>query len=43
MVLYPGPSACSDLAVLPGGTIRCLYERTVDIHVARFNLDWITD
>jgi sialidase-1 len=41
-VLDPGPSAYSDLAVLPDGTILCLYEGGVDIQSARFDLDWIT-
>ncbi|MFW6107456.1 MAG: sialidase family protein [bacterium] len=45
-VLQPGPSAYSDLAVLPDGTICCLYE-TGEQHpyetltVARFPLDWL--
>ena len=37
-----GPSAYSDLAVLPDGTVLCLYEGKADIQVARFNLDWLT-
>lgn len=41
--LEPGPSAYSDLAVLPDGTIVCLYEGKTDIHLARFNLEWITN
>lgn len=40
--LDPGPSAYSDLAVLPDGTVLCLYEGKADIQVARFNLDWVT-
>jgi sialidase-1 len=49
--LEEGPSAYSDLAVGPDGTIYCLYERTkVDgrertayLTLARFNLEWLTD
>jgi sialidase-1 len=40
--LEAGPSAYSDLAVLPDGTVLCLYEGKADIVVARFNLEWIT-
>ena len=40
--LDAGPSAYSDLAVLPDGTVLCLYEGKADIVVARFNLEWIT-
>ncbi len=40
--LDPGPSAYSDLAVLPDGTVLCLYEGKEDIAVARFNLEWVT-
>ena len=40
--LEPGPSAYSDLAVLPDGTVICLYEGKEDIRVARFNLEWLT-
>ena len=40
--LDAGPSAYSDLAVLPDGTVLCLYEGKADIAVARFNLEWIT-
>ena len=32
----------ADLAVLPDGTVLCLYEGKADIVVARFNLEWIT-
>lgn len=39
--LEPGPSAYSDLAVLPDGTVLCLYEGNKDIRVARFNLEWL--
>jgi sialidase-1 len=41
--LDAGPGAYSDLAVLPDGTVLCLYEGKADIQVARFNLEWITD
>jgi sialidase-1 len=37
-----GPSAYSDLAVLPDGTVLCLYEKGSDIVAARFNLEWLT-
>ena len=40
--LDPGASAYSDLAVLPDGTVLCLYERKEDIACARFNLEWVT-
>ena len=36
-----GPSAYSDLAVLPDGTVLCLYEKNSDIVAARFNLEWL--
>ncbi len=39
--LDPGPSAYSDLAVLPDGTVLCLYEKNSDIVAARFNLEWL--
>jgi sialidase-1 len=39
--LDAGPSAYSDLAVLPDGTVLCLYEADQDIACARFNLAWI--
>jgi sialidase-1 len=46
-VLEPAYSAYSDLAVLPNGTILCLYERGADrvdfLTLARFNLEWLTD
>ncbi len=41
--LDAGPSAYSDLAVLPDGTVLCLYEGKADIQIARFNLEWIAD
>jgi sialidase-1 len=41
--LEAGPSAYSDLGVLPDGTVLCLYEGKADIHVARFNLEWIAN
>lgn len=48
-VLEAGPSAYSDLAVTPNGTVLCVYEngmldRMTDtryITVARFDLDWV--
>ena len=40
--LDAGPSAYSDLAVLPDGTVVCLYEKASDIVAARFNLEWLT-
>jgi len=39
----PGASAYSDLAVLPDGSVICLYEAKDKIKVARFNLEWLTD
>ncbi len=39
--LEPGPSAYSDLAVLPGGRVLCLYEEKEDIVCASFNLEWV--
>ncbi len=42
-VLESGPSAYSDLAVLPSGTILCLYEGDNTMRCARFNLDWLTN
>src|SRR4051812_36084563 len=46
-VLEPGYSAYSDLAVLPDGTILCLFERGAErvdfLTLARFNLEWLTD
>jgi sialidase-1 len=45
-VLEPGFSAYSDLAVLPDGTILCLYESGAErkygaLTLARFGLDWL--
>ena len=40
--LNGGKSAYSDLAVLPDGTVLCLYERIDSITCARFDLDWVT-
>lgn len=40
--LEEGPSAYSDLAVLPDGTILCFYERDKRLTVARFTLEWLT-
>ena len=47
LVLHPGPSAYSDLAVLGDGTIGCLYERGDDnpyetITFARFGIEALT-
>lgn len=39
--LEPGKSAYSDLAVLPDGTVLCLFERADSIDCARFNLEWL--
>jgi sialidase-1 len=46
--LHDGPAAYSALAVLPGGTVGCLYECGRQspyerIVFARFTLDWLTD
>jgi hypothetical protein len=40
--LDTGPSAYSDLAVIPDGTVLSLYERGEDIVAGRFNLEWLT-
>ena len=45
-LVYPGPAAYSDLAVLPDGSIGCLYERGVEhpyesIRLAQFNREWL--
>jgi len=40
-VLDPGKAAYSDLAVLPDGTVLCLYEADTSIDCARFNLEWL--
>ncbi len=47
-LLHRGPSAYSDLCVLPDQTVGCLYERGEKhpyekITFARFNLEWLTD
>ena len=47
-VLHEGPSAYSDLAVLPDGRIACLYEGGESqyrewIEFARFPLEWLTE
>ncbi|MEK0449320.1 MAG: hypothetical protein RL088_1588 [Verrucomicrobiota bacterium] len=39
--LDAGPSAYSDLAVLPDGTVLCLYERNDSIACARFQPAWL--
>lgn len=46
-VLEPGPSAYSDLAVGPDGSIYCFYEAGKSkpyerLTLAKFNLDWLT-
>src|SRR5262249_46781800 len=46
-LLNPGPSAYSCLAILPDGTIACLYERGEkspyeSLTLARFPLAWVT-
>ena len=53
--IEPGPSAYSDLAALPDGTMLCFYERGRNadgekkpttygfLTLARFNLEWLTD
>ncbi len=40
-VLDTGKAAYSDLAVLPDGTVLCLYEADTSIDCARFNLEWV--
>lgn len=40
--LERGPSAYSDLAVLPEGRVLCLYEEKEDIVCASFNLEWLS-
>ncbi|HCN75884.1 MAG TPA: exo-alpha-sialidase [Verrucomicrobiales bacterium] len=40
--LDSGKAAYSDLAVLPDGTVLCLYEADTSIDCARFNLEWVT-
>jgi sialidase-1 len=49
-VLEPGPSAYSDLAATPDGTIYCFYESGAGtgnayryLRLAKFNLDWVTE
>ena len=41
-LLEEGPSAYSDLTVLPDGSVLCLYEGNKTIKAARFGLDWLT-
>ena len=41
-VLEAGPSAYSDMAVLPNGTILCFYEQPKKLTLARFNLEWLS-
>ncbi len=38
--LQPGPSAYSDLAVLPDGTVLCFYESGTDAPVKKRKRDW---
>ena len=45
-LLHGGPAAYSDLAVLPDGTVGCLYERGLSqpyegIRLAQFNEEWL--
>lgn len=40
--LEAGPSAYSDLAVLPDGAVLCFYERDNRLSIARVTLDWLT-
>ena len=39
--LEAGPSAYSDLAVMPDGTVLCFYEGAEKLICARFNLEWV--
>lgn len=39
--LESGPSAYSDLSVLPDGSIICLYEGDKTIRLAKFTIDWL--
>ena len=51
--LEPGPSGYCDLAVLPDGSMLCLYEsasednkdifKTSRLTLAHFNLEWLSD
>jgi sialidase-1 len=41
-VLDSGKAAYSDLALLPDGSVLCLYEADTSIDCARFNLEWLT-
>ncbi|MBX3421351.1 MAG: exo-alpha-sialidase [Pirellulaceae bacterium] len=40
--LDAGPSAYSDLAVMPDGSILCLYEADQSLVLSRFKLEWLT-
>lgn len=47
-LLYSGPSGYSSLAVLPDGTIGCLFEAGLrhwneNLYFSRFSLEWLTD
>lgn len=39
--LESGPSAYSDMAILPDATVLCLYEGHQTVVAARFNLEWL--
>lgn len=42
--IEPGATGYADLAVMPGGTILCLYEKVTKTHdemLGRFNLEWV--
>lgn len=41
--LEPGPSAYSDLAVLPDDSLICFYEVNDRLAVAHFNLEWLSE
>jgi sialidase-1 len=44
--IEPGATGYADLAVMPDGTILCLYEAVSATHdemLARFNLEWLTE
>ena len=46
-ILHEGPAAYSDMVLLSGGDVGCLYERGDDhsyekLTFARFSLDWLS-
>lgn len=41
--LEPGPSAYSDLASLPDGTVLCFYERGTKLTIARIDPHWLLE